>query len=114
LNSGTAQYPRNQRKNEAPIELNVGGAVLLGRPNESETFKYKVSSGFDFIITQIIYDPQQVIDFIYSVAGAGHLPIQVGLTPIASVRRFKAIIKIPCIKVSEVCSSLVLSLYADK
>lgn len=101
LNNGTAEDKGNTRRIETPTEFNVGGAIVLGRPNEADTFRSKIDSGFDFFITQITYDPQEVIDFIATVGDAIHPPIQVGLAPVASARRFKTISRMPGINISE-------------
>ncbi len=101
MNNGNSNDRGSSRQMENPTDFNIGGAIVLGRPQERETFKSKVASGFDFFITQITYDPQQVIDFIDSVSVATHPPIQVGLAPVASAKRFKAICKMPGIRISE-------------
>ena len=101
LNDGTAQDKGVKRKLQAPTDFNIGGAVILSRPKELETFKSKVKSGFDFFITQIVYDATQVINFINKIEGVGHLPIQVGLSPVSSAKRFKRIAKMPGLNVPE-------------
>jgi homocysteine S-methyltransferase len=101
LNNGTANDKGNSRILESPTDFNVGGAIVLGRPNESEIYKTKIVNGFDFFITQITYEPQHVIDFISSTRGATHPPIQIGLAPIASAKRLKSISKMPGIKIDE-------------
>ncbi|MCW4014285.1 MAG: methylenetetrahydrofolate reductase [Candidatus Bathyarchaeota archaeon] len=101
LNNGTAKDKGNNRSIETPTDFNIGGAIVLGRPNEVDTFKSKIDSGFDFFITQITYDPLEVIDFIASLGDATHPPIQVGLAPVASAKRFKSISRMPGINISE-------------
>ena len=101
LNEGNARDKGVRRKLETPTDFNVGGAVVLGRPNEQETFNTKVLSGFDFFITQITFDANQVIDFVNQIEGVGHPPIQVGLSPVASAKRFKRIAKMPGLDVPE-------------
>ena len=101
LNEGNANDKGVRRKLETPTDFNVGGAIVLGRPNEQETFKSKVECGFDFFITQITFDSSQVIDFIDKIQGGGHPPIQVGLAPISSAKRFKRIAKMPGLDVPE-------------
>lgn len=101
LNDGTAHDKGVKRNLETPTDFNVGGAIVLGRPKETETFKSKVGVGFDFFITQITYDAGQVIDFIQNINGVGHPPIQVGLSPVASAKRFKRIAKMPGLNVPE-------------
>lgn len=101
LNEGQAQDKGILRKLETPTDFNVGGAIVLGRPKEMDTFKSKVGSGFDFFITQITFDANQVIDFINQIDGVGHPPIQVGLSPVSTAKRFKRIAKMPGLDVSD-------------
>ncbi len=101
MNEGTANDKGVARKLETPTDFNVGGAIVLGRRNEQETFKSKVECGFDFFITQITYDANQVIDFINKIEGVGHPPIQVGLSPVSSAKRFKRVAKMPGLDVPE-------------
>jgi 5,10-methylenetetrahydrofolate reductase len=101
LNEGNANDKGVKRKLETPTDFNVGGAIVLGRPHEPETFKSKIACGFDFFITQITFDSTQVIDFINNIQGAGHPPIQVGLAPVSTAKRFKRISKMPGLNVPE-------------
>ena len=101
LNEGMANDKGIKRKLETPTDFNVGGAIVLGRPQELETFKSKVECGFDFFITQITYDANQVIDFINKIDGGGHPPIQIGLSPVSSAKRFKRVAKMPGLDVPE-------------
>lgn len=101
LNEGQAQDKGRIKKLETPTDFNVGGAIVLGRPNEYETFKSKIDCGFDFFITQITYNADQLIEFINKIEGVGHPPIQVGLAPVATAKRFKRITKMPGLDVPE-------------
>ncbi len=91
LNRGTANDKGVLRKLETPTDFNIGGAIILNRKNEMDTFKSKITYGFNFFITQITYNAEEVIDFISKIDGDVTPPIQVGLSPISSARRFKRV-----------------------
>ncbi len=101
LNNGSAEDKGNIRKIQAPTDFNVGGAIVLNRPNELDYFRSKLACGFDFFITQITYEAQPLIDFIESISKWGQPPIQVGLAPVSTSKRLRAISRMSGVDISD-------------
>jgi len=84
------------------VDLSVGGAIVFGRPAEYITYKKKVEAGFDYFITQITYDSEQIISF-YEEAEKNGSPVdkhvQIGICPAASLKRFRNVSRMPGIRV---------------
>lgn len=85
------------------INLIVGGAIIFDRSFELTTYYKKVDVGFDYFITQITYDSDQVIKF-YSDAENYGCPInkhvQIGIAP-TSLKKFHNISKMSGIYIPE-------------
>ena len=73
------------------LDLSIGGAIIFGRPSELETYSKKIIAGFDYFITQIIYEQVYVENF-YAEAEDNGTPInkhiQLGLSPAGTLKKF--------------------------
>ena len=90
------------------VDFSVGGAIVFSRPAELATFRRKVEAGFDYFITQITYDADEVVDFYAAAEQEGvrvDKHIQIGLCPASSAKKIRTISKMPGVKVPEKLAS---------
>ena len=86
------------------INLSIGGAIVLGRSSELTTYRKKVEAGFDYFITQITFDFEELIAFYAEAECAGNPVkhhVQIGLSPASTLKRLRSIAQMPGIHIPE-------------
>lgn len=86
------------------IDTNIGGAIIFGRSSELNTYYKKVDAGFDYFITQITYDSEQVVKFFSDAENTGNpinKHIQIGISPAETLKKFHSISKMSGIKIPD-------------
>jgi 5,10-methylenetetrahydrofolate reductase len=86
------------------VGLSVGGAIVIGRSAELTTYRKKVEAGFDYFITQITYDSEQIIRFFEEAEKDGNpvrKHVQIGICPAATLKKFRSVSRMPGIQVPE-------------
>jgi methylenetetrahydrofolate reductase (NADPH) len=86
------------------VGLSVGGAIVLGRSAELSTYRKKVEVGFDYFITQITYDSEQIVRFYEEAEKDGNpvrKHVQIGVCPAATLKKFRSVSRMPGIQVPE-------------
>ena len=86
------------------VGLSVGGAIVFGRSAEFTTYRKKVEAGFDYFITQITYDSEQIIRFFEEAEKDGNpvrKHVQIGICPAATLKKFRNVSRMPGIQVPE-------------
>lgn len=104
LNDGTANVRGSEQLIDGNTRFNIGGALLFDRPNEQETMRKKVDAGFDYFISQIIFDAELALDFFSEAEERGDRVdrhVQVGLAPTSTPKRLRTISKMPGINIRE-------------
>ncbi|MFQ5753674.1 MAG: methylenetetrahydrofolate reductase, partial [bacterium] len=75
-------------KLDAPTAFHIGvglnpGAIEID--NEIRRFEWKVDAGAEFVITQPVFDPQILLDFLPKIEHV-RIPIMAGIWPLVSLR----------------------------
>ncbi|MBN1682638.1 methylenetetrahydrofolate reductase [Candidatus Bathyarchaeota archaeon] len=98
LNIGVAKVRGVQQELTGSTEFSVGGAIVLNRINEHETLTKKIEVGFDYFITQITFDADEVIEFYSKFEEKGDKitkHVQIGFCTPSSYKKFKTINLMP-------------------
>lgn len=94
LNLGKALVHGKTVRIDGNTNFEVGGAVVFDRMHEHFTFKKKREAGFDYFISQLIFDADSALNFFYVAEANGDKitkHIQIGLSPASSLKSFRAI-----------------------
>lgn len=110
LNTGIAKVRGVQQELAGSTNFKVGGAIVLNRINEHETLTKKIDAGFDYFITQITFDANEVIEF-FSIAEKKEISInkhvQIGFCTPSNIKKFKTITQMPGVSInSEIISKM--------
>jgi len=86
------------------IDIKIGGAIIFGRSSELNTYYKKIEAGFDYFITQITYDSEQVVKFYSDAENEGNpikKHVQIGISPADTLKKFHNISKMSGIKIPD-------------
>jgi 5,10-methylenetetrahydrofolate reductase len=104
LNDGTASARGTEQVINSSTRFTVGGALVFDRVNEQDTLRKKVDAGFDYFISQISFDAEQVEGFFAEAEERGDRVdrhVQIGLAPMSTPRRLRAVSQMPGIKIRD-------------
>jgi 5,10-methylenetetrahydrofolate reductase len=103
LNTGIAKVHGIQQELAGSTDFIVGGAIILNRINEPETLVKKIDAGFDYFITQITFDANEVIEFFSKIEIKGinlNKHIQIGFCTPSNFKKFKSITTMPGVSIN--------------
>ena len=54
-----------------PVDFFIGSALLPSREGEVELLRKKLDSGVDFLVTQVVFEPDSLVDFVDRASSQG-------------------------------------------
>jgi methionine synthase / methylenetetrahydrofolate reductase(NADPH) len=104
LNDGTARIRGSEQIINGSTSFTVGGALVFDRANEHNTLRKKVDAGYDYFISQISFDAEQVEDFFTEAEEQSDRVdrhVQIGLAPTSTLRQLRAVSQMPGLKIRD-------------